>query len=207
MPYTGPVFFYTRTVNWNGAHGNGEPFFCGQKKTNQVSALVDASPSLPPPLFVLPNPPFMGKILFFFWRQKSNFFRAKIYSTWMADTVNEHGGRAFSCAASVLFLPHDLDTSSQGVRWHTWRGMLETSSAKNQLHGTFSSGKKMPSPLSQRVDSVSRNLVRFLNHLIRQKSITWHVFIREKNAESVITEGWLGFKKPGQVSQSPGPPK
>jgi hypothetical protein len=67
--------------------------------------------------------------------------------------------------------------------------MLETSSAKNQLHGTFSSGKKMPSPLSQRVDSVSRNLVRFLNHLIRQKSITWHVFIREKNAESVITEG------------------
>ena len=169
MPYTGPVFFYTGTVNWNGARGNGEPFSCGQNKPDQVSALVDTSPSLPHPLFVLPCPPFMGKILFFFWRQNINFFRAKISRTWMAHTVNEHGGRAFSCAVSVLFLPHDLDTSSQRVRWHTWRGMLETASAK--------------------------------------KSITWHVFIREKNAESVSKEGWPGFKKPGQVSQSPDPPK
>ncbi len=207
MPYTGSVFFYTHTVNWNGARGNGEPFSCGQKKPDQVSALADASPSLPHPLFVLPHPPFMGKILYFFWRQKSNFFRAKISRTWMAHAVNEHSGRAFSCAVSVLFLPHDLETSSQRVRWHTWHGMLETVSAKNQLHGTFSSGKKMPKPSSQRVEPVSKNLVRFLNHLIRQNSSTWHVFIRGKNAESVIREGWCGFKKPDQVSQSPDPPK
>ena len=63
MPYTGPVFFYTGPVIWNGARGNGEPFSCGQKQPHQVSAMVDASPSLPHPLFVLPLPPFMWKFL------------------------------------------------------------------------------------------------------------------------------------------------
>ena len=77
MPYTGPVFFYTRTVIWNGARGNGEPFSCGKKKPDQVSAMVDASPSLPHPLFVLPHPPFMGKILFFFGDKKVTFFAPK----------------------------------------------------------------------------------------------------------------------------------
>ena len=128
----------------------------------------------------------MGKILFFFWRQKSNFFRAKISRTWMAHAVNEHGGRAFSCAVSVLFLPHDLDTSSQCVRWHTWRGMLETASAKNQLHGTFSSGKKMPNPSSQRVKPVFKNRVRFLNHLIRQKKTLGFLFGKNKKTPSVF---------------------
>ena len=63
MPYTGPVFFYTRTVNWNGARGNGEPFSCGKKKPDQFAAMVDPSPSLPHPVLFLPHPPFMWKIL------------------------------------------------------------------------------------------------------------------------------------------------
>ncbi len=57
-------FFFTRVRLFGMADSaRGAPFSCGKKIPRPVSAMVQSSPSLPHPLFVLPRPPFMWKIL------------------------------------------------------------------------------------------------------------------------------------------------
>jgi hypothetical protein len=44
----------------------------------------------------------------------------------------------------------------------------------------------MPNPSSERVDAVSKNLVRFLNHLIRQNKTLGFLFGKNKKNPSVF---------------------
>jgi hypothetical protein len=91
----------------------GGPFSCGKKIPDPVSAMVCSSPSLPHPLFVLPRPPFMWKIL---GAKKVTFLLIALFIPQNDGSVNNMAGALYHvpCPSSFYLMILTLLPNTSG---------------------------------------------------------------------------------------------